>query len=80
MSSHTSPAAAVVDVVVQLVVVALAELAVVVVVEDDVEEVQTPLVQVSPVAQFPVYVPCCIMIILLALSQYSVSTHTRLSL
>lgn len=63
MSSHTSPAAAVVDVVVQLVVVALAELAVVVmtelvvVLEDDAEEVQTPLVQVSPVAQFPVYVP-----------------------
>ena len=38
-----------------LAVVTTAELAVVF--EEEEEEEQTPLVQVSPVAQFPVYVP-----------------------
>ena len=54
-SSHTSPALAVQDAVVvteELAVVVTEELAVVV--EDD-DELQAPLVQVSPVAQDPVY-------------------------
>ena len=57
-SSHTSPALAVHVV---AAVVASAELAVVTTEElfeeEEEEEEQTPLVQVSPVAQFPVYVP-----------------------
>lgn len=55
-SSHTSPALAVHVVALEvLAVVTTAELAVVF--EEEEEEEQTPLVQVSPVAQFPVYVP-----------------------
>ena len=54
-SSHTSPALAVHVVALEvLAVVTTAELAVVF---EEEEEEQTPLVQVSPVAQFPVYVP-----------------------
>lgn len=56
-SSHTSPALAVHVVALEvLAVVTTAELAVVFEEEEE-EEEQTPLVQVSPVAQFPVYVP-----------------------